>query len=201
VRPVAWPNAHPVLDQGDQPACTAFGTLGLLNTDDEVHNNPGYRDADAFAFFKTIPGAGPDGAMVRDALKAAKAQGLIRAYALLVSEAEVDEWLSNHGPVLVGSAWDEQMTKPVGGLVLVGHSFGRDGHCWFVHGQDTYYRLATNSWGTSWGESGLFKMRRCDFGRLHAAGGEAWAVAQDVPKVQPRASWWARLMRLFGGKP
>ena len=193
---VAWPNANHVLDQEDHPFCVAFGLLGLLNTDDELHNDPHFTDADARSFFKTIPGADPlNGACVRDGLKAAKAAGLIAAYALLRTGAEVDEWLGNHGPVLVGTLWTKGMMKPVSGVVLVGEVFGKDGHCYFWYGQDIYYRLGGNSWGTGWGERGLFKMRRCDDKRLRSLGGEAWAVVQPV--APPRLSWWQRFVRLL----
>jgi hypothetical protein len=83
----------------------------------------------------------------------------------------------------------------------------RDGHCWYLYGQDVYYRLATNSWGTAWGEGGLFKMRRCDFTKLMHAGGEAWAVVQPAAppkpaaKPSPLAGLLAALMRWLKGRP
>jgi hypothetical protein len=76
----------------------------------------------------------------------------------------------------------------------------RDGHCWYLYGQDVYYRLATNSWGTAWGEGGLFKMRRCDFTKLMHAGGEAWAVVQGIPAPSPAPlSLWKRLTKWLKG--
>lgn len=203
--PVSWTNANHVLDQGEQPECVAFGTLGLLNTDDEMHNDPHFGNAEARDFFATIPGAGPQGAYVRDGLKAAKAAGLIEAYALLRSDAEVDEWLESHGPVLLGTAWTKRMTETVGGIVIVDTTASETGHCYFWHGQDVYYRLGTNSWGEGWAEGGRFKMRRCDDGRLRHAGGEAWAVVQPVPVQAPREGFLAALLaaiaQLFkGGK-
>jgi hypothetical protein len=205
--PVSWPNANRVLDQGEFGTCVAAGTLGLLNTDDEAHNDPRFTDADIMPFFESIPGHGalPDGgAEIREGLKAAKAAGLITAYARLTTAAEVDEWLENHGPVLVGSLWDEAMSKPVGGLVIVGGLTARSGHCYFWHGQDTYYREGTNSWSAGWGERGQFKMRRCDDLRLQHAGGEAWALVQPPAPIRARRTCLRRftdaIRRLFGGK-
>jgi hypothetical protein len=197
-KPVAWSNKNHVLDQEDHPFCVAFGTLGLLNTDDEMHNDPHFGSAEARDFFATIPNADPlRGAYVRDGLKAAKAQGLVAAYALLRTDNEVDEWLSNHGPVLVGTAWTEQMTTPLGDIVVVDTAESDAGHCYFWHGQDTYYRLGTNSWGEGWGLGGKFKMRRADDSKLRRAGGEAWAVIQPV--APPKASCWQRLRTFFKG--
>jgi hypothetical protein len=200
-KPVSWPNANRVLDQEDHPFCVAFGICGLLNTDDELHNDPAFDSFYAMDFFKTIPNADPlQGAYIRDGLKAAKAQGLIAAYALLRTDAEVDEWLSNHGPVLVGSAWTEDMMEPLDGTVFVNEISDEDsGHCYYWHGQDTYWRIGTNSWSETWGRKGQFWMRRCDDSRLRHAGGEAWAIVQPVPVRAAPLSWWQRLIKLFRG--
>lgn len=179
-KPIAWKNTNPILDQGKSSECVAFGLMGLLNTDDSRHNDPRNTNAKAHAFFKTIPGAGPNGAYIRNGLAAAKVRGLVAAYALLHDSREIDEWLANHGPVLVGSLWTPAMQEPVSGLVRVDTTACKDGHCYFWYGQNTYYRLGTNSWSREWGENGLFHMRRCDDDRLQRAGGEAWAVLQPI---------------------
>jgi hypothetical protein len=203
--PVEWQPDAPPLNQNGYPECVAFGTLGLLNTDDERHNNPGFKNADARRFFKTIPGAGPDGALVREGLKAAKAQGLIEAYALLRTEKEIDDWLKGHGPVLLGTRWSEAMCKPTDDLVIVDTVNVDSGHCYFTHGCDTDYYSDTQSWGEDWGDRGYFRMRRCDANLLQNAGGEAWAVVAPVP-TKPAArlsqiAWLqAAILRLFGGK-
>lgn len=197
-RPACWPNANRILNQGGQPECVAFGVLGLLNTDDEMHNDPGFSDADARAFFTTIPGADPRrGACIRDGLKAAKAAGLVAAYALLRTDAEVDEWLGEHGPVLVGSVWTRRMMRPVKGVVLPDAIVSDSGHCYFWHGQDNEYRLGTNSWGHEWGEAGRFRMFRDDDAMLQREGGEAWAIVQPVRKVAA-PSLWSRVWGWFG---
>ena len=203
-RDVEWGNANPALDQGDYGTCVAAGTLGLLNTDHEQHNDPRFTSRDILPFFKTIAGHGPlpqGGAEVREGLKAAKAAGLITAYALLRTESEIDEWLRDHGPVLVGTAWTKQMMTPQGDLVVVDSTVSDMGHCWFFHGSDLYYLGGSNSWGTVWADHGMFRIRRTHWVWLHKAGGEAWAVVQPVaPPKLARPSLWSRISKLFGGK-
>lgn len=182
---IEWSNANKVLDQDGAPECVAAGTLGLLNTDDEKHNDPRFTSADIHPFFLTIAGSGPTGAYGREGLKAAKAAGLIEAYARLGNDAEIDEWLTR-GPVAVGTFWTPAMSRPIGDVVEVDSTISTDaGHWWFFHGQDAYYRHGTNSWGEGWADRGLFRMRRCNFTRLLNVGGEAWAVVQPVA-TQPR---------------
>ena len=196
-KPVAWPNRNRVLDQGHQPFCVAFGILGLLNTDDEMHNDPCFTDADARDFFATIPNADPlNGACVRDGLKAAKAAGMVAAYAPLHSDDAVDDWLGYHGPVLMGTAWTKRMMKPVHDVVFVDGVNTCGGHCYIWHGQDDEYRLGTNSWGEGWGDHGRFRMGRIDDSMLRREGGEAWAVVAFAPKPKP-LSLWKRLTRYF----
>jgi len=199
--PVEWKNRNRVLDQGHFGTCVAAGTLGLLNTDDEQHNDPKFKNTDIMPFFMKIPGHGalPDGgAEVREGLKAAKTAGLIEAYALLRTEAEIDEWLDNHGPVLVGTVWSPGMCNPKGDIVNVDTVNVSSGHCWFFHEQELYYLHGTQSWGERWGDHGLFRVHRSHWLRLHRAGGEAWAVVQALPK--PRPSLWSRIRKLLGGK-
>jgi hypothetical protein len=88
---------------------------------------------------------------------------------------------------------------PVAGAVIVDAVESDGGHAYFWHGQDTYWRLGTNSWSEAWGEKGLFRMRRCDDSRLRKAGGEHWAVVQPV--APPPLSCWQRFTQLLrGGK-
>jgi hypothetical protein len=196
--PVEWANANPVLDQQKTPECVAFGTLGLLNTDDEKHNDPRFTNEDAHLFFKTIPGAGENGAQLRNGLKAAKAAGLVAAYALLNTEAQIAEWLDAHGPVLVGTIWTAHMMEPHNGIVMVDSTANIYGHCWYLHGREFGYLHGTNSWGKAWGEDGQFRISREAFTRLINARGEAWAVVQPPANMRPpRLSAWSRIRNLF----
>jgi hypothetical protein len=201
--PVEWVNVNHVLNQGSYGTCVAASLLGLLNTDDENHNNPKFADSDIMPFFKTIVGSDPlNGALVREGLKAAKRNGLIVAYALLKDEDEVEIWLRKRGPVLVGTVWTEGMSEPQGDIVMVDSTVSDMGHAWFFHGYDPSYLHGSNSWGDAWADNGYFRMSRAGWANLYRAGGESWAVLQSVPPpVPPKASCWQRFMTFFkGGK-
>jgi hypothetical protein len=166
------------------------------------HNDPKFRNADIMPFFKTIAGSDPlNGALVREGLKAAKKAGLIEAYALLKGEFEISNWLRHRGPVLVGTVWTEQMTEPMGDVVVVDSTVSDMGHAWFFHGYDPAYMHGSQSWGEAWGDKGYFRMSRTGWVKLYRAGGEAWAVLQPVPTMAAPLSFWQRLKAfLKGGK-
>ena len=183
--PLAW-SVPRILDQDGTPECVAAGILGALDCDDAQHNDPGFTSADIDAFFKRIPGAGPDGAYVRDGLKAAKSAGYITGYSLLRSEAEIVDWLEHYGPVVIGSDWLTGMDTPdEHGYVLVAGDL-RGGHCWYMNGDVAGYDCV-NSWGDGWGRGGHFFMTRTQFRKLLAeADTEAWAIVQPAPQPKPQ---------------
>jgi len=184
--PLAW-SVPRILDQDGRPECVSAGILGALDCDDQYHNDPGFTSADIDRFFHTIPGAGPDGAYVRDGLKAAKAAGYISGYALLTSEAEINHWLEHYGPVVIGSDWLTGMDTPgVGGYVVIS-GYVRGGHCYYGNGDLAGYNFV-NSWGEKWGKGGHFYMTQTQFRKLLAEQDtEAWAIVQPVPPPPPPA--------------
>ena len=175
-----------ILDQGNNGTCVAFGICGALNTAD---GGAKFADADALAFFLTIPGAGPlpdGGAQVRDGLQKAKDNGWILAYSALNTEADITSWIENHGPVVFGTDWYEGMFTPDkdGTVHITGADQG--GHCYYGNGDVTPGDYSdVNSWGTSWGVGGHFKETKADFQKLLNEGGEAWAVVMPAPGPAP----------------
>jgi len=195
--PLTW-SVPRILDQDGTPECVSAGILGALDCDDAQHNDPGFTSADIDQFFHTIPGAGPDGAYVRDGLKAAKAAGYIAGYSLLRSEAEIIDWLENDGPVVFGSDWLTGMDNPdAHGYVLVSGSL-RGGHCYYGNGNVGGYDLV-NSWGEGWGQKGHFYMTQTQFHKLlQSYDTEVWAIVQPAPqppKPQPSSDPFIEFLR------
>ena len=187
--PVDW-NAETILDQGENGTCVSAGILGACDSDDANHVLSKFADSDIIPFFLTIAGHGPlpdGGAQVRDGLKAAKTANYIDAYASLTTVAELEDWLDSHGPVVVGSVWDDQMMNPAGDVVIPGSDIATcpDGHCYRMQGFDAGYRKFANSWGTGWADKGCFRMAKSDWQLLWANGGEVWAITQAAPVPVP----------------
>jgi len=199
--PVEWANVNHVLDQGEYATCVAASVLGLLNTDDERHNDPAFTDDDILPFFATIEGGSlTRGALIRNGLKAAQRNGLIVAYALLINEDEMESWLQQHGPVLVGSTWTKSMSNPQGDIVMVDRTDEASGHAWFFHGYDPNYLHGSQSWGEDWGDHGYFRISRTSFSGLYQVGGECWAVVQAIPLPMPvPLSCWQQVKRFLRG--
>jgi hypothetical protein len=166
-----------VLDQGNYGTCVGNGWAGWGNSTPVVDNFD-ETVARAIYYESTIiggspdnpdaPGGGQQGSTVRDGAKAMQKRALLINYAFAATLTDVDEWLNNHGPVVFGTDWTNDMfepdaagyVKPTGGVA--------GGHCFLcldkIDAEDAY--LFRNSWGKSWGQSGNFKMKRADVALL-----------------------------------
>jgi hypothetical protein len=109
-----------------------------------------------------------------------RARGRLAAFAFATSLAEVNAWLDGHGPVVIGTAWTDDMFQPdaQGFVKPTGAVVG--GHCYLlldhIDGQAAY--LFQNSWGAAWGDHGRFRMRAGDMAALLADQGEACCAAE-----------------------
>ena len=78
---------------------------------------------------------------------------------------EIDDWINNNGPVVVGTAWTDDMFSPDSNGLVKPTGAVAGGHCYLmleeVDADDTY--VFQNSWGASWGHNGRFKMKRGGF--------------------------------------
>lgn len=180
-----------ILNQGANGTCVSAGILGLLNC---AHGKARFKNKDIIPFFLTIAGHGdlPDGgADVRQGLLAAKRVGYISGFSRLKNQAEIDDWIRNHGPVVYGTSWLSGMDNPDAAGKVTATGTERGGHCYFGNG-DVKGDDEVNSWGTKWAAKGKFWMTKPDMAKLLAAGGEAWAVVVPVTQAA-KASFWARI--------
>ena len=186
--PPAWVDAV-VLDQGNYGTCVGNGWAGWGICTPVVDS---YTEKDARAIYyeatcidgdcdnPDAPGGGQQGATVRSGAKAMKNRGRLTAYAFATSLAQIDEWINNHGPVVMGTDWTNDMfdpdangfVRPTGGVA--------GGHCYLMldklDDEDAY--LFRNSWGTSWGLGGNFKIKSADLQKLLDQQGEACCAAE-----------------------
>lgn len=168
-----------LLDQGDLGSCTAHAAAHALNTEPLVGARRLLDERDALALYgqatalDPFPGSFPPddtGSSGLAVAKAARRAGMIREYRHAFG---VDHVLGAlvRGPVIVGVGWRRAMMHPgPGGLLEVvgGHEV-----CLVGLDVDTRLVLGVNSWGTSWGMGGYFRLRFEDLGTLLADQGDA----------------------------
>lgn len=186
-----WPDSV-VLDQGSFGTCVGNGWAGWGDTG-PVQDTYDEKVARAIYFEATVldgspddpdkPGGGQQGTSIRAGAKAMQKRGRLTAYAFAKGLSDIDEWLANHGPVVMGTNWYEGMFSPnsAGLVALTGAVAG--GHCWIVRGRVNGTYLCRNSWGGSWGKGGDFYVTPTDLARLLSEQGEACLAAEIGPAV------------------
>jgi hypothetical protein len=197
---VLWADAA-ILDQGAFGTCVGNGWAGWGDAEPIVDTFV-EKDARAIYFEATkidgqpddpdAPGGGQQGSSVRSGAKAMQARGRLSAYAFTTTLSAVREWLANHGPVVFGSDWTNDMfnpdaqgfVKPTGGVA--------GGHCFLCIGYDGDTFRFRNSWGSGWALNGDFLMTSADVQTLLTgiqSPGEACLSAespfQPAPQPQP----------------
>jgi hypothetical protein len=186
-----------VLDQGNFGTCVGNGWAGwgdsapVLDLFTETDARAIYYEAtviDGSPDDPDKPGGGQQGSTVRSGAKAMQNRGKLTAYAFTTTLPTIREWLANHGPVVMGTDWTNDMFTPKAGWVTpTGGVAG--GHCYLCIGYDTTndsFRFR-NSWGSSWGIMGDFGMKSADLAKLLVgieSPGEA-CMSAEVPAPAP----------------
>ena len=202
----------PVLDQGSLGMCTGAASTGAVGTAPLFTALPAdhptldidyargvYSDAtrvDPFPGEYPPDDTGSDGLSVAKVLKN---RGLISGYLHATSLSAMQAALQDT-PVIVGTYWYSGMDEPdAKGFVSVTGSV-RGGHEYEVVGIDVDAEVFTcvNSWGTSFGLGGYFKVRFADMDRLLGEEGDCTqllpltvAPPAPAPVDKDLAAWWA----------
>ena len=120
------------------------------------------------------PGEDYDGTSVLAGMKVAKKLGWYESYDWAFTLEEIILAVSHVGPVVMGTNWYEGMETPEPHTGLVkptGWNLG--GHCWIINGNNLGgFFDCSNSWGTSWGINGTFRITHEDLWYLMEHGGE-----------------------------
>lgn len=187
-RSILWDHRAPVLDQGDLGSCTGNAMAQLINCTAFAHTrsvttNRFLTEADAVTLYSqathldgipynTYPPI-DNGSSGLGVAKAAKAEGFLTGYTHAFGFPHLLSALQLQ-PVIVGTNWYEGMFTPSAtGVVKVAGAIA-GGHEYLVLGADitTQQVICLNSWGSSWGVGGRFRVSFADFSKLLAAQGD-----------------------------
>jgi hypothetical protein len=187
----------PILDQGETSQCTRY-SLAARRGAAPIYTREPLKDVTEGYYqwaleHDEFPGADADGGTtVRAMCQAARSFGLASAFYTTASIATVYKYIRRVGPVQVGLEWTDAMFTPDAegfvyptGAVAGGHAF-----LWlWIYSRDVWTGVPNrddvvkcqNSWGESWGRSGICYLRVGDaLELLEHRGGEAYEVVETA---------------------
>lgn len=202
---VTWPRNAPILDQGDIGSCTGNAMTGALATGPLFAALPAgvtLDEAEALKLYsaaEVIDGDGPyppqdNGSTGPSVAKAAEDDGLISGFTHYTDLGSTLQALMD-GPVILGVNWYSSFDTPAadGTVSISGDAYVRGGHEILARIVDAEAQMigCDNSWGSSWGDAGGFKLSFATLERLLEEAGDCTAPqplkapAPTPPTPQP----------------
>lgn len=166
---VLWEPSIPALDQGELGSCVGNAIAHLVATTAKNHApDDSITEGDAVDYYALattyddIPGQYPPtdtGSSGLGGMKALQADGLLKGYNHAFNVDGMIVGLQKT-PVAIGVSWTDNMFYPndEGFVFPTGPVVG--GHEFMVYGwdEDGQFFTARNSWGSSWGDNGDFRI-------------------------------------------
>lgn len=181
---IVWSHGDQVLDQEETPHCVGFDAAAwgnVLPYNDRFTNEDGHKIYYECKVIDGEPGR-ENGSYIRSGAKALQNRRRLTAYAFATRVEDMIEWVRTKGPIMVGTAWYTGMFYPDDKhyVKATGYMEGGHAYCLIGHSQSEAAFIFLNSWGRSYGNNGIFKMKVADFAPLLADDGEA-CVALELP--------------------
>lgn len=189
-----WELRGTALDQGSTGTCVGHGWTNWLRCA-PIQTKPKITPYELYRKIILVdeyPGndaeaTGPDsglqsGTSVRSGAKYLADQGNIAQYVWAQNLMTAVDYVTEHGPVVMGTNWYPSMFTPdaEGYIRLKAGENVAGGHCWLIRGVDTRKARArmVNSWGEGWGKGGEAWIAFNDLERLIHEDGEACGAAE-----------------------
>lgn len=185
----------PILNQQQTSACVAFA-WGQFIQSEPIYYIPSrnmlqwcyrlYREAQRVDPFE---GEEPEyfGTTIEAGYQILKKRNLVSNDLFWSNEiSEIIRYLIEKGPLVVSARWGESMEWPNSqGYIRVKPPLNRGGHAWLIYGVSTLpsappHFLGVNSWGTTWGIQGRFRIKFTDFETLLNYGGYVCTTLQKA---------------------
>lgn len=183
---VDWTDTETKLDQGQTGHCVGFGEAQWGNTlpvDDKEDNAAGHANYYRCKIIDGEPKA-EDGSSVHSAASDLVATGRLSVYAWASTTAAMITWVTQHGPLIMGLDWYNDMFNPDPSGLVVPTGGIAGGHCFVCVGYDpaTNRFKYLNSWSDQWGPiGGYFYMNEADQAMLLASSGAECMAAVELP--------------------
>lgn len=127
------------------------------------------------------PGTNYPGTSVRAGAKILKELNVIKEYRWAKSITEIANTILTIGPMVAGTKWFENMSKPDSKGYAVPTGTSQGGHAYILNGVDTKKKVLRikNSWGKGWGKDGYAFITFNDFEKLLNDGGECCIAIEN----------------------
>lgn len=182
IKSKSWDGPRARINQGNLGACVGFtgeNWMGTVPIQCRVSNDDAIRLYRACKQIDGIPNE--EGTYDRALAKVLVARGQISRYLWAQGIDDFLQWLSNVGPVMVGTNWYSGMFNPDTGAMLHLTGSVAGGHEYLIRRLDlkNHRAVIRNSWGPDWGLNGEAWIDLDDLWRLvFQEGGDALCAVE-----------------------
>ena len=187
-----WNDTQWFGDQGPYPHCVAYAWMHWLEDGPVTHKHdkePLYNPVNVYKAAQKIDeweGENYAGTSVRAGAKVLRSLGIIESFRWAESVNDIILAILTTGPVVVGTTWYDNMSKPDQDYIMSPSGDRRGGHAYVLNGVNRKKKLfrMKNSWGRDWAKKGRAYISFFDMAQLLQDHGEA-CLAVEIKTGRP----------------